>query len=164
MRLIAPFLFGRSGRSRALRLVVALSAVALIGAPCPVHIAPMSAGICVVDISPISPSLVDEYEAAFGGSAVVNHTDPIYIAGFGDNRQATGYHDRLWARGVVVDGADGRVAIVSVDLVGYSGISMPRSKRFARWSIPRLGSTTSSYRARINTKGRTRSGSGDPMP
>jgi len=41
------------------------------------------------------------------------------MAGFGNDRQATGYNDRLWARGVVVDGADGRVAIVSVDLVGY---------------------------------------------
>jgi hypothetical protein len=119
MRLIAPFLFSRSGRSRALRLVIALCAVTLIGAPCPIHIGPMSAGVCVVDITPISTSLVDEYEAAFGGSAVVNHTDPVFIAGFGDNRQATGYHDRLWARGVVVDGADGRVAIVSVDLIGY---------------------------------------------
>jgi hypothetical protein len=119
MRLIAPLLFGRSGRSRALRLFVALSAVALIGAPRPIHQEPMSAGVCVVDISPISPSLVDEYETAFGGTAVVNHTDPIYIAGFGNDRQATGYNDQLWARGVVVDGSDGRVAIVSLDLVGY---------------------------------------------
>jgi hypothetical protein len=79
----------------------------------------MSAGVCAVDITPISPGLVDEYEAAFGGTAVVNHTDPVYMAGFGNDRQATGYNDQLWARGVVVDGADGRVAIVSVDLVGY---------------------------------------------
>ena len=81
MRLIAPFYLGRSGRSRALRVVIALSALGLMGAPCPIHVAPMSAGVCAVDISPISPSLVDEYEAAFGGSAVVNHTDPVYMAG-----------------------------------------------------------------------------------
>jgi hypothetical protein len=50
---------------------------------------------------------------------VVNHTDPVFLAGFGDNRAATGYNDRLWARGVVLDGAGGRIAIVALDLVGY---------------------------------------------
>jgi len=76
-------------------------------------------GVCTRDITPISPSLVDEYEAAFGGTGVVNHTDPVFLAGFGDNRQATGYHDQLWARGVVIQGKGGRVGIVSLDLVGY---------------------------------------------
>jgi hypothetical protein len=76
-------------------------------------------GVCQVDITPVSPSLVDEYEAAFGGTAVVNHSDPIFMAGFGNNRQASDYNDRLWARGVVVEGFGGRVAIVTVDLVGY---------------------------------------------
>ena len=76
-------------------------------------------GVCQRDITPISPSLADEYEAAFGGPAVVNHTDPIFLAGFGDNRMATGYNDRLWARGVVLDGPGGRVAIVALDLIGY---------------------------------------------
>ncbi|RLB37541.1 MAG: hypothetical protein DRH30_13030 [Deltaproteobacteria bacterium] len=78
------------------------------------------AAACVRDITPISPSLASAYEDAFEGSAVVNHTDPIYMAGFGNDRQATGYHDRLWARGVVVAGPGGRVAIVSIDVVGYS--------------------------------------------
>jgi hypothetical protein len=76
-------------------------------------------GVCQRDITPISPSLAAAYEAAFGGSAVVNHSDPIFLAGFGDNRTATGYHDRLWARGVVIDGQGGRVAIVALDVVGY---------------------------------------------
>ena len=99
-------------------LALALCSVALIGFTCP-RVQPMSAGACAVDITPISASLVDEYEAAFGGTGVVNHTEPVYIAGFGNDRQATGYNDQLWARGVVVDGAEGRVAIVSVDLIGY---------------------------------------------
>ena len=119
MQSIGSFLFGQSGRGRAARLMVALGAVVLLGAPCPVPVGPLSAGVCKVDITPISPGLVDEYEAAFGVPAVVNHTDPVYMAGFGNDRQATGYNDQLWARGVVVDGAEGRVAIVSVDLVGY---------------------------------------------
>jgi hypothetical protein len=77
------------------------------------------AAACQRDITPIAPDLVDEYEAAFASPAVVNHTDPIFIAGFGDNRPATGYNDRLWARGLVVDGQGGRIAIVALDLVGY---------------------------------------------
>ena len=59
----------------------------------------LRAGSCVADITPVSPGLAAAYEAAFGVPAVVNHTDPVFIAGFGDNRAATGYNDRLWARG-----------------------------------------------------------------
>ncbi len=123
MRFTLPRSFRPARMRRAGILVLALISVALIGNQCPVldkgRIGPLEAGVCAVDITPISSSLVDEYEAAFGGTAVVNHTDPVYMAGFGNNRLATGYNDRLWARGVVVDGKDGRVAIVSVDLVGY---------------------------------------------
>ncbi len=109
----------RKGRTRRFMLVaVALMALALVGVKCPKD-GPLQAGICAVDITPISPSLVDEYEAAFGVSGEANHTDPVYIAGFGNDRQATGYNDQIWARGTVVDGSDGRVAIVSVDLIGY---------------------------------------------
>ena len=105
-------------RRRIVLVTLAIMTVALLGLRCP-RVGPMSAGVCAVDITPISPSLVDEYEAAFGGVGVVNHTDPVYLAGFGNDRQATGYNDQLWARGAVIDGANGRVAIVSVDLVGY---------------------------------------------
>ena len=103
---------------RPLTLVLAVSVVALLGVRCP----PPSlgqVGVCQRDITPISPGLADAYEAAFGETAVVNHTDPVFLAGFGDNRAATGYNDQLWARGIVIDGSDGRIAIVSVDLVGY---------------------------------------------
>ena len=41
------------------------------------------------------------------------------MAGFGNGRDATGYHDQLWARGVVVDGKGGRIAIVTLDVIGY---------------------------------------------
>ncbi len=119
MRFIRPQLLERLRSRHALRVGLALAAVAVLGAECPFRVAPFKAGVCAVDITPISPALATEYEATFGVPAAVNHTDPIFIAGFGNDRQATGYNDRLWARGVVVDGADGRVAIVSVDLIGY---------------------------------------------
>ena len=108
-------------RSRILRiatLFAALSATALFGFECP-GLGLARVGVCQRDITPISPGLAGAYEASFGGAAVVNHTDPIFLAGFGDDRQATGYHDRLWARAIVVDGKGGRVAIVALDLVGY---------------------------------------------
>jgi len=79
----------------------------------------LSVGTCTRDITPISPGLAAAYETAFGAPAVVNHGDPVYMAGFGNDRQATGYNDRLWARGVVLDRKDSRVAIVSIDVVGY---------------------------------------------
>jgi len=107
--------------SRLLRittLFIVLSATALLGFTCPQGNKAM-VGVCQRDITPVSPDLVDEYEAAFGGPATVNHTDPIFLAGFGDGRAATGYNDQLWARGIVVDGNGGRVAIVSIDVVGY---------------------------------------------
>jgi hypothetical protein len=103
--------------ARALILGLVISAVALLGNVCA---GPnLQAGVSVCDITPISPDLADEYEAAFGVPAVVNHTDPIFMAGFGDGRAATGYNDQLWARSVVVDGFGGRIAIVSLDVVGY---------------------------------------------
>jgi hypothetical protein len=113
-------LFPRSPKSHSLRavtLLVAISSLALLGNQCAAPNA--SVGVCQRDITPISPDLADEYEAAFGTPAVVNHTDPVFLAGFGNGRAATDYNDRLWARGVVVDGEGGRVAIVALDLVGY---------------------------------------------
>lgn len=79
----------------------------------------LSVGACKRDITPISPGLAQAYEDRFGEVRPVNHSDPIYMAGFGTNRQATDYNDRLWARGVVVDGRGGRIAVVSLDLIGY---------------------------------------------
>ena len=76
-------------------------------------------GTCQLDITPISPGLASAYTARFGVPAVVNHTDPIWLAGFSPGRSARDYHDRLWARGVVIDGDGGRVAIVALDLIGY---------------------------------------------
>jgi hypothetical protein len=106
------------GSIRGAAVAAMFGAVALVGMNCP-ESPLLRAAACSRDITPISPGLASAYEAEFGGTAVVNHTDPVFLAGFGDDRQATGYNDRLWARGVVMDGAGGRIAIVSVDLVGY---------------------------------------------
>ena|SRR5438132_1184753 len=45
--------------------------------------------------------------------------DGIYLAGFGNNRPARSKHDDLWARAIVLEYGELRVAIVSIDLIGY---------------------------------------------
>ncbi len=51
---------------------------------------------------------------------------PVWMAGFGHNRRATGVHDPLWARAVVLDAGGRRIALVSVDLVGLFRESVER--------------------------------------
>ena len=45
--------------------------------------------------------------------------DGIFLAGFGNNRLATGKHDDLWARAIVLEYETTRIAIVSIDVIGY---------------------------------------------
>lgn len=52
-------------------------------------------------------------------SPLVGSAKPVYLAGFGQNRVATGTHDRLKARAVVLDDGQSRVALVALDLVGF---------------------------------------------
>ena len=44
----------------------------------------------------------------------------LYLAGFGNNRVATGMHDDLWARALVLEYGSQRIAFVSLDLIGYT--------------------------------------------
>ena len=44
---------------------------------------------------------------------------PVYMAGFGQNRKATGVHDPLMVRAVVLGDGARRVALASVDVVGF---------------------------------------------
>ena len=45
--------------------------------------------------------------------------DGIYLAGFGNNRPATGKHDDLWARAIVLEYGETKIAIVAIDVIGY---------------------------------------------
>ena len=45
--------------------------------------------------------------------------DGVYLAGFGNNRIATGKHDDLWARAIVLEYGATKIAIVSIDFIGY---------------------------------------------
>jgi hypothetical protein len=43
---------------------------------------------------------------------------PVYMAGFGNNRKATGVHDDLYARCVALSAGGRPLAICAVDLIG----------------------------------------------
>lgn len=45
--------------------------------------------------------------------------DTQWIAGFGQRRAAQGVHDSLWARAVVFDDGQTRMAIVAIDAIGF---------------------------------------------
>jgi len=63
------------------------------------------------------------YEPAEGDSFVDNDGDgdfdPIYLAGFHNNRPAAGVHDDIVADVVVLDDGRVRVALVSLDAIGF---------------------------------------------
>ena len=90
-RLLAPLI----------ALVAATSAVAAPSAPA----APLTHRVGFAK-RPITPAL---------GSR------PVYLAGFANDRRASGVHDDLWARAVALADRDGsrRIALVSVDLIGF---------------------------------------------
>lgn len=66
--------------------------------------------------------------------------DGIFIAGFGNNRAATGVHDDLWARAVVIDDGEKRVALVALDTVGwfFEDVERVRAMLKPEWGIDLL--------------------------
>src|SRR5215469_7519131 len=63
----------------------------------------------------------DELQAGFAETditpAVKDKT--VYMAGFGHNRKATGVHDPLKVRAVVLHHGADKIALLSVDIVGF---------------------------------------------
>jgi hypothetical protein len=44
--------------------------------------------------------------------------DPVWLAGYQTMRAATGVHDHLWARALVIQAGEAKIALVAVDLIG----------------------------------------------
>jgi hypothetical protein len=90
------------------RTPVLALALAALGLLAPVHAEAakqrLRAGACARVITPV---------------VGVNHSDPIFMAGFDNDRRATGVHDDLWARGIVLESRGTKIAIVTLDLIGY---------------------------------------------
>ena len=72
-------------------------------------------------------------EAGFSEADITPKVDPrgkpVYLAGFGHNRKATGVHDPLKARAVVVNHEKSKIALVSVDLVGFFHANVERIRK-----------------------------------
>jgi hypothetical protein len=64
----------------------------------------------------------DPLQVGFGEADItptVGGDKPVYMAGFGYNRKATGVHDHLKARAVVLKSGSTKIALACVDLVGF---------------------------------------------
>lgn len=61
---------------------------------------------------------------------------PVYMAGFGHDRRATGIHDDLWARAVAVSDGRQKLAIVSVDLIGVFHEDVVKARELLRQRVP----------------------------
>ena len=61
---------------------------------------------------------------------------PVYMAGFDHDRKATGVHDDLWARAVAVGDGRQRIAIVSVDLIGFFHADVLKARELLQQRAP----------------------------
>lgn len=89
----------------------------------------ISAGFGAVSITPeITDTWNDtdknaRYEPEKGDTFNDNNNngkfDAYWIAGFHNKRAANGVHDSLWARTMIIDDGSSRIAIVSLDAIGF---------------------------------------------
>ena len=81
---------------------------------------------------PITPEIVDawndvngdaKYRKKDGDTYIDNNNngkfDAYWIAGFGQQRAANGVHDDVWSRVVILDDGETRLALVSLDAIGF---------------------------------------------
>ena len=90
-----------------------LLGAALVWLPNVAAATPLSAGFAEVDITP-----------ALDGKR------PVYVAGYMMDRKATGIHDPIMARAVVLESGGERIALAAVDLIGlqYPTVKAIRAK------------------------------------
>ena len=55
--------------------------------------------------------------------------DPIYLAGFHQNRPASGVNDPLWARTMVLDDGKSRLALCVIDMIGFGHDEVVRVRK-----------------------------------
>jgi len=87
------------------------------------------AGFSALPITPAVPDRWDdknknaEYDPGQGETFTDGNGngkfDPVWIAGFGNNKPANGIHDEVWARAMVIDDGKTRLAIVVLDAIGF---------------------------------------------
>ena len=60
----------------------------------------------------------------------------VYMAGFGNNRVATGVHDDLWARCLALEAGPGKLALCDVDLIGFFYDDVLKVRAQVRAEVP----------------------------
>jgi hypothetical protein len=70
-------------------------------------------------------------EAGFGSADITPKLGdkPVYMAGFGNNRKAVKVHDPLMARAVALKAGKQKIALVSIDVVGFGYPSVLRIRK-----------------------------------
>jgi hypothetical protein len=108
---------------------------------------PVSAGFSAVAITPQVPdSWTDKngdamYNEADGDTYTDKNGngqfDAVWLAGFQNNRPASGVHDDLWARTMILDDGSTRIALVALDLIGFGADDVNEVKEMipASWGI-----------------------------
>jgi PhoPQ-activated pathogenicity-related protein len=78
-------------------------------------------------------STTETLGVGFGEADITPKVDPkgksVYLAGFGHNRKATGVHDPLMARAVVLKHEKTKIALVSIDVVGFFHANVERVRK-----------------------------------
>lgn len=75
-----------------------------------------------------NPDAGDSFEDKNGNGKF----DPVWIAGFQNNRPAQGVHDELWARTIVLNDGNTRLALVSLDCIGLGADDIIRIRQAVR--------------------------------
>jgi hypothetical protein len=92
------------------------------------------------------PVMAQGLEVGFGKAEITpevgDDRPPVFLAGYGQDRRATGVHDPLWSRAVVLRDGEQSVAIVSVDLIGLQHeVTLAVRDRLPGFSYVLIGST-----------------------
>jgi hypothetical protein len=61
---------------------------------------------------------------------------PVYLAGFDNDRRASGVHDELWARAFAVSDGRRRIVLVAVDLIGVFHADVCRARERLERRVP----------------------------
>lgn len=86
-------------------------------------------GLLIVLFASPAAAFAQPLRAGFGESDItpaLQDDRPVWLAGYGQGRAATGVHDPLSARCVALDDGQRKIALVSVDLIG---LQYPQTKR-----------------------------------
>lgn len=100
---------------------------------------PLRAGFAAL---PITPTVPDEWQDVNGDARFVEEDgdtwtdgnsngrfDAVWMAGFQNRRAAQGVHDDLWARAMVVEDDSTRIALVSLDAIGFGNDDVIRVRK-----------------------------------